>query len=212
MPLATLFHFLCTASSCNTDTTQDQRHKISNTQRTENKTTNVVIQQHSSKPLMMDILMSETCWVHKKWNKIASDIKLVFYSWTITMMHSPINIRFYEIVHLCIFRMFAVMELPNAIKYIKIIMYSNTNLVYLRALVGAIIVHIINVAFFRICTTFYMQNIGTLTGPILIRNEFYGTNTHQLPTREHANPIHCRVCTYNGSKRINKYTVKYIDT
>ena len=30
--------------------------------------------------LMMDILMSETCWAHKKWNKIASDIKLVFYS------------------------------------------------------------------------------------------------------------------------------------
>ena len=29
---------------------------------------------------MMDILMSETCWAHKKWNKIASDIKLVFYS------------------------------------------------------------------------------------------------------------------------------------
>ena len=24
--------------------------------------------------------MSETCWAHKKWNKIASDIKLVFYS------------------------------------------------------------------------------------------------------------------------------------
>jgi len=40
--------------------------------------------QHTSKPrtknsrkvLMMDILMSETCWAHKKWNKIASDIKL----------------------------------------------------------------------------------------------------------------------------------------
>ena len=30
--------------------------------------------------LMMDILMSETCWAHKKWNKIASDIKLVFHS------------------------------------------------------------------------------------------------------------------------------------
>jgi len=29
---------------------------------------------------MMDILMSETCWAHKKWNKIASDITLVFYS------------------------------------------------------------------------------------------------------------------------------------
>ena len=42
---------------------------------------------------MMAILMSETCWAHKKWNKIASDIKLVFYSSTITMMHGPINIR-----------------------------------------------------------------------------------------------------------------------
>ena len=33
-----------------------------------------------NKLLMMDILMSETCWAHKKWNKIASDIKLVLYS------------------------------------------------------------------------------------------------------------------------------------
>jgi len=40
----------------------------------------VVIQQNSRKLLRMDILMSETCWAHKKWNKIASDIKLVFYS------------------------------------------------------------------------------------------------------------------------------------
>ena len=31
---------------------------------------------------MMDTLMSETRWAHKKWNKIASDIKLVFYSST----------------------------------------------------------------------------------------------------------------------------------
>ena len=75
-----------TASACNTDTTQ-----IANTQRTENKTTDVVIQQHSRKLLMMDILISETCWVHKKWNKIASNIKLVFYSSTITMTHGPIN-------------------------------------------------------------------------------------------------------------------------
>ena len=59
--------------------------------RTKNKTTNVVIQQNSRKVLMMDILMSETCWAHKKWNKIASAIKLVFYSSTITMMHGPIN-------------------------------------------------------------------------------------------------------------------------
>jgi hypothetical protein len=28
---------------------------------------------------MMDILMSETCWAHKNWNKITSDIKLVFH-------------------------------------------------------------------------------------------------------------------------------------
>ena len=70
------------ASACNTGTTQNQPHQISNTQRTENKTTDVVIQQHSRKLLMMDILMSETCWAHKKWNKIASDIKLVFHSST----------------------------------------------------------------------------------------------------------------------------------
>jgi len=35
--------------------------QISNTQRNKKKTTNVVIQQHSRKLLMMDILMSETC-------------------------------------------------------------------------------------------------------------------------------------------------------
>jgi len=66
--------------ACNTDTTQNQPNQIANTQRTKNKSTYVVIQQHSRKFLMMDILMSETCWVHKKWNKVASDIKLVFYS------------------------------------------------------------------------------------------------------------------------------------
>jgi len=83
------------AEACNTDTTiKTQPHQISNTQRTENKTTNVVIQQHSRRLLMMDILMSETCWAHKKWNKIASDIKLVFYSSTITITHGPVNIRF----------------------------------------------------------------------------------------------------------------------
>ena len=54
------------------------------THQTKNNTTNVVIQQNSRKLLMMDMLMSETCWAHKMWNKIASDIKLLFYS-------SPIN-------------------------------------------------------------------------------------------------------------------------
>jgi len=65
--------------ACNTDTTPTQPHRISNPYRTKNKTTNVVIQQHSRKLLMMDILTSETCWAHKKWNKLVSDINLVFY-------------------------------------------------------------------------------------------------------------------------------------
>jgi hypothetical protein len=36
----------------------------------------------------MDTLMSETCSAHKKLNKIANDIKLVFYSSTI-LRHVP---------------------------------------------------------------------------------------------------------------------------
>ena len=48
-------------SACKSSTTQNQLHQISNTQLTENKTTDVVIQRHSRKFLMMDILMSETC-------------------------------------------------------------------------------------------------------------------------------------------------------
>ena len=79
-------------AACNTGTTPTQPDRNSNTHRTKNNTTNVVIQQNSRKLLMMDILMSETCWAHTKWNKIASDIKLVFYSSTITTMHGPINI------------------------------------------------------------------------------------------------------------------------
>ena len=81
-------------SACITGTTQCQPHQISNTQWTENKTTDVVIQQHSRKLLLMYILMSETRWAHKKWNKVATDIKLVSHSSTITMVHGPINTRF----------------------------------------------------------------------------------------------------------------------
>jgi len=67
-------------AACNTDTTPTQPHRNSNTHRTKNNTTNVSIQQNSRKLLMVDILMSETCWAHKNWNKITSDIKLVLYS------------------------------------------------------------------------------------------------------------------------------------
>ena len=92
--LVVLFSVRCVLEIwCGWDITPTQPHQISNTQRAEEKTTNVVIQQNSRKLLMMDILMSETCWAHKKWNKITSDIKFFFYSSTITMMHGPINIR-----------------------------------------------------------------------------------------------------------------------
>ena len=49
------------AEACNTDTTPTQTHRNSNTHRTKNNTTNVVIQENSRKILMMDKLMSETC-------------------------------------------------------------------------------------------------------------------------------------------------------
>jgi len=37
--------------------------------RLKKNTTDVAIQQNSRKLLMLDILMFETCWAHKKWNK-----------------------------------------------------------------------------------------------------------------------------------------------
>ena len=37
--------------------------------------------------------MSETCWAHKKWNKIASDIKLAFHSSTLVFIHSVKSMR-----------------------------------------------------------------------------------------------------------------------
>jgi len=86
------------AEACNTDTTPTQPHRNSNTHRTKNNTINVVVQQKSRRLLMMDVLMSETCWALKKWNKIPSDIKLVSYSSTTKMMHGPINIRFTAIL------------------------------------------------------------------------------------------------------------------
>jgi len=49
------------AEACNNDTTPTQPNRNSNTHRTKNNTTNVVIQQNSSNLLMMDILMSEIC-------------------------------------------------------------------------------------------------------------------------------------------------------
>ena len=89
MSLAIFFHFLCAQHVSNVNipiirslqlccwiTTSVVLFSV----RCVLETTDVVIQQHSCKLLMMGILMSEACWAHKKWNKIASDIKLVFHS------------------------------------------------------------------------------------------------------------------------------------
>ena len=78
--------FVLQAEACKTNTTKYQpQQKFQHTTNWE--------QDDSRKLLKMDILMSETCWAHNKWNKITSDIKLVFHSSTIAMMHGPINIR-----------------------------------------------------------------------------------------------------------------------
>jgi len=63
------------------------------------------------KLLMMDILMSETCRAHKKWNKITSDINLVSYSSTITMMHGPISIRFVKYIFFAIVFLFRLLSI-----------------------------------------------------------------------------------------------------
>ena len=85
--------FLVRCEACNTDTTPTQPHRNSNTHRTKNNTTNVIIKQNSCKLLMMDLLMSETCWAHKKWNKIASDIKLIFYSSKRLKVYSLVKVQ-----------------------------------------------------------------------------------------------------------------------
>ena len=90
----TVWELHSVTEACNTDTTPNQPHRNFKTFRTKNNTINVVIQQNCRMLLMMDILISETCWAHKKWHKIASDMKLVFYSSTIPMMHGPIYIRY----------------------------------------------------------------------------------------------------------------------
>ena len=64
-------------------------------------TTNVVIQQNSRKLLVMDILISETCRAHKKWNKNSKWHQVGLLFSTITTMHGPINISY---SYLCLLR------------------------------------------------------------------------------------------------------------
>ena len=75
---------------------QYQPQQISNTQRTENKTTDVVIQQQSQAPDDGYINVRNMSSTYKMWNKIASDIRLVFHSSTIKVMHGPINVSPYK--------------------------------------------------------------------------------------------------------------------
>jgi len=103
MSLATLFHFLCTQHVSDINISIIFAFlafvNLKNLPSLRNSTTNVVLRQNCCKLLMMDILMSETCWAHKKWNKITSYIKLVFYSSTITMMHGPKNMRYVKLFY-----------------------------------------------------------------------------------------------------------------
>ena len=86
--LVVLFLVRCVVSGYHSNPTTPKLQHTSN----QEHTTNVVIQQNSRKLLMMDILMSETGWAHNKWNKIASDIELVFYSTTkCTLYKTPVR-------------------------------------------------------------------------------------------------------------------------
>ena len=91
------------ASACNTDTTPTQPHRNSKTHRTKNNTTNVVIQQNSRKPLMMDILMSETCWAHKKWNKeqVTSSWSFILQIFEMDIWHYLHILKNLLLVHKC---------------------------------------------------------------------------------------------------------------
>jgi len=73
--------FVLKAVACKTNTTKYQpQQKLQHTTNWEqdDRCGNSTTQSQAPD----DILMSETCWAHKKWNKIASGIKLVLHSST----------------------------------------------------------------------------------------------------------------------------------
>ena len=110
------------------------------------------IQQHSRKLLMMAILMSETCWAHKKWNKITSDIKLVFHSSTIlsSLYYERLSVHQQEDVYMqlygnlsCIYisSLVAIRMLSIFIKYIRCDILSNTS--WQRRALHCVFLHLI---------------------------------------------------------------------
>jgi len=91
MSLAILFHFLCTqhVSDINMSVIRGLRLFCSITTLVVLFLYRCVLEIRSGWFGVVSVLQAEA---HKKWNKISSDIKLVFYCSTITMMHGPINI------------------------------------------------------------------------------------------------------------------------
>ena len=81
------------------DYTPTQTHRNSNTHRTKNNTTNLVIRQNSRTLLMMNILMSETCWAHKKWNKKSKwhQVGLLFFNYHNDAWPNKHKIQIYNI-------------------------------------------------------------------------------------------------------------------
>jgi len=93
MSLAILFRFLCTQhfSEINISIIRSLRLFFWITTLVVLFSVRCVLEFRCSWVGVVSVLQAEA---QLKWNKIASDIKLTFYSSTITMMHGPINIRF----------------------------------------------------------------------------------------------------------------------
>ena len=80
-----------------TDTTQTQPHQISYTHRTENKTTDVVIQQHCRKLLMMDILNVR----YHEWVLVYCRVEMSGNKWAYTLTVSHIFEEYWPHLHYC---------------------------------------------------------------------------------------------------------------
>jgi len=61
---------------------------------------------------MMGIVMPETCWAYKKYDKILSGIYSAFYSSVITMLHGPINIINSDNLYICILKFYIEVKRP----------------------------------------------------------------------------------------------------
>ena len=114
--------FVLRVSACKTNTTKYQpQQKLQHTTNWEqdDRCGNSSTQSQAPEDV---ILMSETCWAHNKWNKIASDIKLVFHSSTNTTKALSvifrtnillINLRSLYFGHIVRIRQYALLQFKN---------------------------------------------------------------------------------------------------